>query len=205
VEGFSSSTLAALFLFAFSSSFTPGPNNMMLLASGVNFGVRRSIPHMAGVDLGFTLMVFLIGIGLGTIFTRFPPLYLALKILGIGYLLWLAWRIAHSGPIREGESRGRPMTFLEACAFQWVNPKAWMMGVTAIATYRVFADSTVNAIFVALNFAVANLPSVLVWVWFGAGMRRLLSDPERVRMFNWTMAALLVASLWPVLAEFLPV
>ena len=175
---------------------------MMLLASGVNFGVRRSIPHMAGVDLGFTGMVVLIGMGLGTVFTRYPPLYLALKIAGIAYLLWLAWRIAHSGPVKEGQTKGRPMTFLEACAFQWVNPKAWMMAVTAISTYRVFQDATWNAIFVALNFAVANLPSVFVWTWFGAGMRKLLSDPQRVRIFNWTMAILLVASLWPVVAEY---
>jgi len=202
MEGFSSATLAALFLFAFSSSFTPGPNNMMLLASGVNFGVRRSVPHMTGVDLGFTGMVFLIGLGLGQVFTRYPLLYLTLKVAGIAYLLWLAWRIAHSGPVKEGEAKARPMTFLEACAFQWVNPKAWMMAVTAISTYRVFEDTTLNAIFVALNFAVANLPSVLVWVWFGAGMRKLLSDPGRVRIFNWTMAALLVASLWPIVREF---
>jgi threonine/homoserine/homoserine lactone efflux protein len=202
MEGFSSSTLAALFLFAFSSSFTPGPNNMMLLASGVNFGVRRTIPHMAGVDLGFTGMVALIGLGLGQVFVTYPPLYTALKLIGIGYLLWLAWRIAHAGPVKEGERRARPMTFFEACAFQWVNPKAWMMPVTAISTYRVFADTTLNALYVALNFAVANLPSVLVWVWFGAGMRKLLSDPVRVLWFNRIMAGLLVLSLWPLIVEF---
>lgn len=202
MEGFSSPTLIALFVFAFSSSFTPGPNNMMLLASGVNFGVRRTLPHMAGIEIGFGVMVMLIGLGLGGIFVVYPSLYTVLKIAGISYLLWLAWRIAHSGPIREGETRGKPMTFLQAAAFQWVNPKAWMMAVTAVSTYRIFSDTGANAAFVSLNFVVANLPSVFIWTWFGAGMRRLLSDPARVRVFNWTMAGLLVASLWPVVAEY---
>lgn len=202
MDGFSSSTLAALFLFAFSSSFTPGPNNMMLLASGLNFGLRRSIPHMLGVDLGFTAMVFLIGMGLGQVFSRFPTLYLALKVAGILYLVWLAWRIAHSGPVKEGQVKARPMTFLEASAFQWVNPKAWMMAVTAIATYRVFEDATLNALFVAFNFMVANFPSVVVWVWFGQSLRRLLSNPRALTFFNWSMAGLLMLSLWPVVREF---
>lgn len=202
MDGFSSATLLALFIFAFSSSFTPGPNNMMLLASGVNFGVRRTVPHMAGIEIGFGVMVMLIGLGLGGIFVAYPPLYTVLKVAGISYLLWLAWRIANSGPIREGESSGKPLTFFQAAAFQWVNPKAWMMAVTAVSTYRIFADTTLNAAFVALNFVVANLPSVVIWTWFGAGMRKLLSDPARVRIFNWTMAVLLVLSLWPVVAEY---
>ena len=203
MDGFSVPTLAALFLFAFSSSFTPGPNNMMLLASGLNFGLRRSVPHMAGVDLGFTGMVFLIGIGLGQVFVRFPALYLALKIAGIVYLIWLAWRIAHSGPAREGQAPARPMTFLEACAFQWVNPKAWMMAVTAVSTYRVFEDTTLNALLVAGNFMIANLPSVIAWVWFGRWLRRLLANPRALTFFNWSMAGLLILSLWPVVRELM--
>ena len=195
-------TLAALILFSFVSSITPGPNNLMLLASGVNFGWRRTLPHMLGVGLGFTFMVTLVGLGLGQVFVRVPVLYAVLKYAGAAYLLWLAWKIARSGPMggEEGAAAGTPMTFLQACAFQWVNPKAWIMAVTAVATYVMVADATVNALLVAAVFGIVNLPCIAVWVLFGVGMRRILSDPSRVRLFNWLMAALLVASLWPVFA-----
>lgn len=195
--------LTALVLFAFVSSITPGPNNLMLLTSGVNFGVRRTMPHMLGVALGFTFMVVLIGLGLGQVFIRFPALYTALKLVGAAYLLWLAWKIANSGPMSSeiDAAPGKPMTFLQACAFQWVNPKAWMMGVTAVAAYSLLAEPFLNALAVASVFGIINLPSVYVWVLFGAGMRQLLGDPGRVRLFNWAMAALLVVSLWPVLGE----
>ena len=195
-------TLAALILFSFVSSITPGPNNLMLLASGVNFGWRRTLPHMLGVGLGFTFMVTLVGLGLGQVFVRVPVLYAVLKYAGAAYLLWLAWKIARSGPMggEEGAAAGTPMTFLQACAFQWVNPKAWIMAVTAVATYVMVADATVIALLVAAVFGIVNLPCIAVWVLFGVGMRRILSDPSRVRLFNWLMAALLVASLWPVFA-----
>ena len=199
-----SQTLAALVLFSFVSSITPGPNNLMLLASGVNFGWRRTLPHMLGVGLGFTFMVALVGLGLGQVFVRFPVLYTLLKFAGAAYLLWLAWKIARSGPMGtdDGADAGAPMTFLQACAFQWVNPKAWIMAVTAVATYLMVADATMNALLVALVFGIVNLPCIAVWVLFGVGMRQILSDPFRVKLFNWLMAGLLVASLWPVLAEF---
>ena len=195
-------TLWALILFSFVSSFTPGPNNMMLLASGVNFGWRRTVPHMLGVGLGFTFMVLLIGLGLGKVFTLWPLLYTILKVVGATYLLWLAWKIAQSGPVGEGGGVvGRPMTFLGACAFQWVNPKAWMMAVTAVAAYPVSPDPLWNAAVVAVVFGVVNLPCVSSWVMFGVGLRQLLNDPVRVRIFNGVMALLLVASLWPMFAE----
>lgn len=196
------STLAALVLFSFVSSFTPGPNNMMLLASGVNFGWRRTLPHMTGVCLGFTFMVLLIGLGLGKVFVALPALYTLLKLGGAAYLLWLAWKIANSGPVGdERGDAGAPMTFLQASAFQWVNPKAWMMAVTSIAAYGLTADPLLNALIVALVFGIVNLPCVSAWVLFGVGLRQVLSDPKRVRIFNWIMALLMVASLWPVLAE----
>jgi threonine/homoserine/homoserine lactone efflux protein len=197
--------LIALFVFSFVSSVTPGPNNMMLLASGLNFGYRRTLPHMLGIAVGFTLMVMLIGLGLGQVFVRYPALYMALKIGGALYLIWLALKIARSGPLESDAPNpaARPMTFLQAAAFQWVNPKAWMMAVTAVATYVVVDNPTVNAMIVATVFGVINLPCVSVWALFGVGMRRLLGDPKMQRLFNWTMAGLLVASLYPLVPEVL--
>ena len=127
--------LLPLISFAFVSSITPGPNNLMLLASGVHFGFVRTLPHMLGIGIGFTLMTFLVGLGLGEIFKLVPALYTGLKYLGAAYMLYLAWKIANSSPIRESETVGRPMTFLQAALFQWVNPKAWVMAVYAIVTY----------------------------------------------------------------------
>lgn len=183
------------------TSITPGPNNLMLLASGINFGFRRTIPHMLGISAGFTLMVALIGLGLGQIFERQPFLYTILKIVGAAYMLWLAWGIAHAGPVGDGTARGRPMNFVEAAAFQWVNPKAWVMGIGAIATYSQPTNYLFSVGMVALIFGAVNLPSVCLWAAFGAAMRNLLGDPRIVRLFNLAMAALLVASLWPIVEE----
>src|SRR5437773_1349241 len=124
--------LAALIAFAFVTSITPGPNNLMLLASGVNFGFRRTLPHMLGVGLGFGFMIMVVGLGLSQLFARYPGSYEALRWAGAAYMLWLAWNIANAGPVGEGESRGRPMTFLQAAGFQWLNPKGWVMAVSAI-------------------------------------------------------------------------
>ena len=192
--------LAALVAFAFVSSITPGPNNLMLLASGMNFGFRRTLPHMLGVGLGFVVMVIGVGLGLGQVFEAYPSAYTGLKVAGVAYLLWLAWTLARSGPIGEGEQRGRPMTFLEAAAFQWVNPKAWVMAVSAIAAYTRPDDFRASLLVVAFVFGAVNLPSVGSWALFGVGLRRLLSNPRSVRMFNVAMALLLLASLWPIVA-----
>lgn len=194
-----------LLLFSFVSSVTPGPNNLMLLASGLNFGFRRTIPHMLGIGIGFTVMVLLIGLGLGQVFVRYPMLYSGLKIAGALYLVWLAIKIARSGPLDNDEPNpaARPMTFLQAAAFQWVNPKAWMMAVTAVAAYVVVENPTLNAMIVAMMFGIVNLPCVSVWALFGVAMRRLLSDPAKQRVFNYIMAALLIASLWPVVREYM--
>lgn len=187
----------ALLGFAFVTSITPGPNNMMLLASGVNFGFRRTVPHMLGISIGHALMVFLVGLGLAGVFKAWPPALMALKIASVAYMLWLAWKIARSGAPGEGRAKARPMTFLQAAAFQWVNPKAWAMALGAVAAYvtepSVWAYSTV-----ALAFSLVNLPSVSVWAVAGQAVRRWLGAPGRLKAFNWTMAGLLVLSLWPV-------
>ena len=190
--------LAALVTFAFATSITPGPNNLMLMASGANFGFRRTVPHMLGISLGHALMVLLVGLGIAGLFTAFPATKTALKIASILYMLWLAWKVANSAPPSEGRSGGTPMTFVQAAAFQWVNPKAWYMAVFAVTNYAPETTLAACAI-VAIVFACTNLPSVSVWAWMGQELRRWLTNPARLRAFNWTMAVLLVASLIPVL------
>ncbi len=190
--------LLALIAFAFVSSITPGPNNLMLMASGANFGFRRTIPHMLGIGLGFTFMVLLVGVGLLQVFNRYPVSYTVLKVASVGYLLYLAWKIAHAAPAEKGADAGTPMSFLQAAAFQWVNPKAWAMALTATTAYA--PGQTLNVIvIVALVFGAVNLPSVSTWTVLGQQMARFLTNPRRLLLFNWTMAALLVASLYPVL------
>ncbi|HLQ18302.1 MAG TPA: LysE family translocator, partial [Tabrizicola sp.] len=152
----------ALLGFAFVTSVTPGPNNMMLLASGVNFGFRRTVPHMLGISLGHALMVFLVGMGLAGVFKTWPPALVVLKVASVAYMLWLAWKIAHAGAPGEGRVKPQPMTFLQAAAFQWVNPKAWAMALGAVSAY-VAAPSVWAYASVAGAFALVNLPSVSVW------------------------------------------
>ena len=190
--------LAALVLFAFVSSITPGPNNLMLMASGANFGFRRTIPHMLGIGLGFTFMVLMVGLGLIGLFEAFPASYTVLKVVSVIYLLWLAWKIANAAPVLQGEAAGTPMTFLQAAAFQWVNPKAWTMALTAISAYAP-GHSLMAILLVACVFGAVNLPSVSSWTVLGQQMARLLTNPRRLMLFNWTMGALLVASLYPVI------
>lgn len=197
-------TLAALTVFAFVSSITPGPNNMMLLTSGVNFGFRRSIPHMLGITVGFSIMIFLVGIGVGRILASAPAVYEVLKAVSVIYLLWLAWKIATADPLGPDnlEKKSAPLTFLQAAAFQWVNPKAWTICLTAVSAYTVPQHFFVGVVIVTLLFLVVNLPSISVWTVFGVSLRTWLSNPRRVRQFNIAMALALVASLWPVVAEY---
>lgn len=184
--------------FAFVSSITPGPNNLMLMASGANFGFWRTIPHMLGISLGFTLMVFLVGLGLAQIFDAYPVLHNVLKGVSVVYMGWLAWKIANAAPPKQGEAAGTPMTFLQAAAFQWVNPKAWAMALTAVTVYSL-GSAVWEVAAVALVFGLVNGPTVSLWTFLGQQMRRVLTNPARLRAFNWLMAALLVASLYPVL------
>ena len=189
--------LTALAAFAFVTSITPGPNNLMLMASGANYGFRRTIPHMLGVGLGFVLMVALVGLGLMGLFDAFPITHTVLKYAGIAYLLWLAWKIAKAGMPQTDGSTGTPMTFLQAAAFQWVNPKAWQMALTAITLYAP-ERTALSILMVAAVFGAVNLPSVSSWTVLGQQMTRVLTSPLRLRVFNVIMALLLVASLWPV-------
>ena len=187
--------------FAFVSSITPGPNNAMLLASGVNFGFRRTIPHIAGIAIGCVVMLLLVGLGLGQAFAALPWLYGVLRIVGAAYLLWLAWHIVCAGPIAARDGTGRPMTFVQGMAFQWVNPKAWIMVVGAVSTFAPRDAFAHNVMVLALLLGLVNLPSICIWAGFGTALRPLLSHPRRVRIFNVTMASLLVLSVVPMLRD----
>ncbi|QJF52761.1 LysE family translocator [Roseobacter ponti] len=192
--------LLALATFAFVSSATPGPNNLMLMASGANYGFARSVPHMLGISIGFSVMIMAVGAGLVQIFDAWPLSYQILRVLSVVYMTWLALKIARAAPARAADAEGRPMTFLQAAAFQWVNPKAWAMALTALSVYA--ADATLVAFgIVALVFGIVNLPAITMWTVLGQQMTRILTSPARLRAFNLTMAALLMASLWPVLMQ----
>ncbi len=186
-------------MFAFVSSITPGPNNMMLLASGVNFGVRKSIPHMLGISIGFFVLLMAVGFGLGQVFSQWPWLYSAMKWIGAMYMLWLSWKIATapapSADTIENCDAHKPMTFIGAALFQWINPKAWVMAVSVFSTYAPNDRSLIVPI--GLIFAAINLPSVGAWVFGGVQLRSLLKFPNRVKRFNQSMGLILAASLIP--------
>jgi threonine/homoserine/homoserine lactone efflux protein len=192
--------LLAFALFAFVTSVTPGPNNMMLLASGVNFGFNRTVPHILGISCGFFSLVLAVGLGLGAAFKAYPLLYTVLRYAGAAYLLYLAWKIATSGPASDASGQqGKPQTFMQAALFQWVNPKAWVMAVGAISTYTPLQGYFTNVLIISAVFALINAPSVCVWAGFGSLLRNALRDPFWLRVFNGVMAALLVVSLYPML------
>jgi threonine/homoserine/homoserine lactone efflux protein len=191
--------LTALATFAFVSSMTPGPNNLMLMASGVNFGFARTVPHMLGVLLGFIVMFALVGVGLVRVFDTYPATYEALKAVSVVYLVYLAWKIATAaGPGEGDESTGSPLTFLQAALFQWVNPKVWAVTLTTFTVYM--PSRRIDVILLAcLLFLLVTLLSVTVWTLSGQQLRKLLTSKLRLRSFNAVMGTLLIASLYPVL------
>ena len=193
--------LAAAAGFALAMSATPGPNNAMVAASGANFGLRRSMPHLIGVSLGFPAMLVLVALGAAELLHGSAALQAGLRWAGAAWMLWLAWKIATAAPAGPGAAaRARPMTLLEAAAFQWVNPKAWVIAAGAIAAYTGTAQGVLgDALVLAALFAVAAFASLLLWALLGAGTARLLRDPAALRWFNRAMAALLVLSLVPTL------
>ena len=187
----------ALALFCFVSSATPGPANLMLMASGANFGVRRTIPHWLGINIGMTGLIVLVGLGLINVFDAYPIVYTALKILSVVFLVYLAWKIANAAPPRRADTTGTPFTFAQALAFQWVNPKAWAMALTTVTIYSP-SKSFIAIITTALIFGAINLPSCSIWIFIAQQIRRLLTDPKRMRTFNIGMALLLLLSLYPI-------
>jgi len=199
----STEILLALTAFAFVSSITPGPNNLMLMASGTNFGFVRTIPHMLGVAIGFTLMIVLVGAGLAQIFELFPVAHTILKVVSVVYLLWLAWKIAISKPpgADKAKAGAKPFTFIQAALFQWVNPKAWTMALTAVTAYTIPSQPILSLLLIAGIFGLVNLPSVSSWALMGVQLRRFLDDPLKLRIFNVTAALILVATLYPIVFD----
>lgn len=189
--------------YAFVTSITPGPNNTMLLASGVNHGFTRSIPHLLGVNLGFAVLFLAVGFGFGAVIAAVPELHAGLVWIGAAYLLRLAWKIARSGPVDGDVEAQRPLAFLQAAAFQWVNPKAWVMATGAAATYLPAPLRAVDLAVLTVGYALVNAPCIAAWTGFGVMLRRFLADRRAARLFNLAMAALLVLSLWPLLIEAL--
>ena len=194
--------IPALFLFALVSSITPGPNNMMLLASGANFGLKATMPHMAGISIGHAIMTLLVALGLMGTLMAWPLLFEVLKWASAAYLLFLAWKLLQSGPPESTEA-GRALTFWQAAAFQWVNPKAWVMTLGAVGTFLQHPN-LMGALVMALVFILAGLPAILLWTYAGQGLARFLSNPNALKLFNTLMAFLLVLSLAPVLLMQMP-
>lgn len=188
--------LLPLLTFCFSTSITPGPNVIMVTASGATYGFRPTLPHLLGISLGFPIMVLAIGLGLGAVFQSLPGLHDGLKIAGSAYLLYLAWRIATAERPKAGKPRGRPLTFLQAAAFQWVNPKAWVIAVGAVSAFSTLALSPLaNAALIAVAFGAMAFPCSAVWAGFGTAIGRLLTSDRALRAFNLTMGALTALSV----------
>jgi threonine/homoserine/homoserine lactone efflux protein len=196
-------TFTAALIFATVMGFTPGPNNVMLASSGARFGVGRSLPHLFGVTVGFPVMLLLVGLGLASILLASPLLQLVMKIVSCAYLLWLAFQIGRSSSAMGDTGGTRPLTFLQAALFQWINPKAWMMAVGAISAYTAGTGSRLygQVTIIALITLGVTLASTWTWTAFGAGIRRWLRSPKSLRHFNLAMALLLAASTVPILIE----
>jgi len=191
-------SLFALAMFSLITSLTPGPNNLMLMASGANFGFRRTLPHMMGITFGFMAMLLLVGLGLIRVFDAFPVIYAVLKVASVFYLMFLAYKIATAAPVERSGTDGAPLSFLQAAGFQWVNPKAWAFGLSVITIYVPVAGFA-PLLLAAIVVAVMAFPSVTIWTVMGGQMSRFLTNPRRLQAFNVTMAILLLGSLIPVL------
>lgn len=193
------SVLLSIALYSAVCSVTPGPNNLMLLSSGMRFGVRRTLPHMVGISLGAAVLTLMCGLGLAEMFEIYPILQTVLKWVGMGYLLWLAWGIARSGAPESAQTQeqAKPLGFWGAAAFQWVNPKAWVMSVGLISAYLPAHPSLETIVIASIALALVNFPCISVWAVAGQKLRSFLQNPRSLQWFNWTMAGLLVLSMVP--------
>lgn len=192
----------AIIAFAITTCVTPGPNNAMIMASGLNYGVRRSMPHYAGIILGFPAMLLAVGIGIAQIFEQYPIFHVILKIAGAAYLSYLAYRIATTPVSDLKASKGKPFSFIQAAAFQWVNPKAWVLAVGATVTYTTLGDGYVlQVLTIGLIFLIFGAPCIMLWLWGGSALKSLLQNSSTLRIFNISMALLLIGSLVPVFIE----
>jgi threonine/homoserine/homoserine lactone efflux protein len=197
----SPTVFAGFLVFALVASITPGPNNLMMMASGTTFGLRRTLPHMAGVVLGFGAMTAAVGLGLAGVLKASPILFSVLRWAAAAYILYIAWRMVTARGPGVAVTDERPMSFLAAVSFQWINPKAWVMALGAVGTYAEHGRFLVDVATIAVCFMLMTVPSSLVWTSFGAAIRRWFKKPSHLKAFNWTMAILLVASMYPLVTE----
>jgi len=191
----------AFVLFAAVMFFTPGPNNIMVMSSGLTYGFRRTVPHILGVVIGFAFMVGAVGLGFGTVFIAFPVLQTILKYVGAAYLIYLAVMIAMAGPPQPGEASRGPLTFWQGAMFQWVNVKGWVAIIGTITAYAAIAKFPFNIVLQVVIFLLMGTASITIWTLFGSALRPFLTSPMAVRVFNIAMALLLLASLYPVFME----
>ena len=188
-------TLISLIGLAVAAAWTPGPNNALVASSGARFGLRRTLPHIAGIGIGFPFMVFCIALGLGQLFQQSAVLREAVRIGGVVVLLWVAWKIATATGNARGEKSDRPFTFLESAAFQWINPKGWVMAISISAQFVSAAALLTSSAIVAAVFLVVGFGSATGWTLFGVAMQRWLNTSNRLRVFNVSMALLIVLSV----------
>jgi threonine/homoserine/homoserine lactone efflux protein len=193
--------LISITSFAFASTMTPGPNNIMLLSSGLTFGYKRTIPHALGVNFGFPIMVICVGLGVGELFEVFPFIYTILKVVGISYLLWMAWHIANTkGAPNTEKIKDKPFTFLQAALFQWVNPKAWVAAIASTAAF--ITDQQIafmQVMIISCVFFVCAILSTNSWSLGGVLLKRFIQNDRLVQIFNITMAILIVGSILPII------
>jgi threonine/homoserine/homoserine lactone efflux protein len=195
-------TLLPLFGYALVATCTPGPNNLMVLTSGANFGVARTIPHILGIALGFPVLILAVGFGLGFIFDAYPIVHVILKYVSLVYLVWLAWQIVRSERPEEKKEHAHPLSFLQAAAFQWVNPKAWAMIFGAMALFTTEGgNKPLQVGVIAVLFGALCLPNGIVWALFGRAIAGFLADDRQRFWFNVVMAVLLILSVIPSLFE----
>lgn len=194
--------ILAVALFAISSSVTPGPNNIIVMTSGVNFGIKKSLPLLTGICAGFALMLLLVGFGFGQLFELFPSLHFVIKCIGTLYLLYLAWLIAKSAGEINSSAQVKPLSFLKGALFQWVNAKAWVVATGALAVFTVSGDNFYSQnITIALTFLIVSFPCVGIWLAFGSVLKQALKNENKRKWFNYAMALLLAISVVPVIKE----
>ena len=192
----------SLLPFALVMSFTPGPNNLMLATAGARFGFAGTLPHQAGIVIGFAVMTLGVGFGIAALITAVPAIFYTMKVASVAYMLWLAWKIARAEQVGPSIAEAEPIGFLQAAAFQWINPKAWIIALGAVTTYTTLAsDLRLQIVVITLVLALVGVVSSSTWVVFGQVIRRYLTTPRKRTAFNWTMAGLLVLSVAPVLVE----
>ena len=194
----------AVLLFSFTTAVTPGPNIIMITSSGLNYGIRKSMPHYLGVCIGLPVMVAAVGLGFDLVFHEFPFLHEIIKVMGIFYFFYLAYHVAIASGTSIHENKNKPLTFMQAAVFQWINPKAWIMATEAIAAYTTQdSDMLIQVYYVTLAFFLMMFPCTAVWLFFGVNLKKILKNEIQQRLFNLCMAVLLILSVTPVIIELI--